>query len=153
MNHQKLSPILICSALLACSFSASNSVAGSTHYRWINERGIEVHSDRPPPAGIDYEVISAGTGLKRVVPGEEGAVPAEVTPSAGNDFTQVNTNEQNRDKKNPELCARAQKNLQSLTAGTRVKVRDSQGEERYLTDEELVIEKATAEAQIGVYCP
>ena len=145
--------LLACSALCLLACGANLGQADPPHYRWINERGTEVHSDRPPPPGIPYEVISSGTGLKRVVPGDEGAVPPEIEPRVGNEFTQVDENAAKKSKKNPELCERARTNLTALGSEIGVKIRDEKGEERFLTQEEIIVERAKAEAQAEVYCP
>jgi hypothetical protein len=137
-------------ALLATS--ATQSMADTNHYRWIDDRGNPVYSDRAPPKGVDYEVVTAGSGLKRVVEAEEGAVPPEVEPSVGNEFEQVDTAAVRRTKKNPELCERARQNLEALTSSEQVKVRNDQGEVRLLTPEEMEVQRQTAEAQISVYC-
>ena len=127
-------------------------VSGEDYYRWLDERGEPVHSDRPPPQGIDYEVISTGSGLKRVVSADEGAVPPETRPRVGNEFDPVDPRNQSRLKKNPELCDRAKNDLEALTSGAKVKVRNNQGEFRYLEQEEIQIEQARAREQISVYC-
>lgn len=137
-------------ALLATS--ATQSMADNNHYRWIDDRGNPVYSDRAPPKGVDYEVVAAGSGLKRVVDAEEGAVPPEVEPRVGNEFDQVDTMTAKRSKKNPELCERARKNLEALTSSDQVKVRNDQGEARLLTPEEMEVQRQTAKAQISVYC-
>ena len=145
----------IAGATLICltAVSAGLQAAGTIHYRWINERGYPVHSDRPPPKGVDYEVITTGSGLKRVVPAEEGAVPAEVSPRVGNEFTQVDEDEATRNKKNPELCQRAQANLEALTTKSQIIFRDDQGEERLLTPEEIAEQTTKAESMVELYCP
>jgi hypothetical protein len=102
---------------------------------------------------VDYEVITTGSGLKRVVTAEEGAVPPEVKPRVGNEFDQVDEDEAGRNKKNPELCARAKANLEALTTNSKVIMRNDQGEDRVLTAEEIVSEREKAEALISVYCP
>ena len=146
----KYSPVL---AIALLTYAASDfSVAGTPHYRWVDDRGSPVHSDRPPPKGVDYEVISPGSSLKRGVSAEEGAVPLETAPSAGNEFDQINTDEQGRLKKNPELCARARKDLEALTSDAKIKVRNKQGDFRYLNPQEIQIEQARAKEQITVYC-
>ena len=78
-------------AMVTTVFFTVGSLAGETYYRWFDDRGNPVHSDRPPEGGTDYEVISTKSKLKRVVSGDEGAVPAEITPSAGNQFEQANS--------------------------------------------------------------
>ncbi len=148
--HKRLTGVLLFCVVVV---SANLSSAGTTHYRWIDDRGQPVHSDRPPPKGVDYEVITTGSGLKRVVAADEGAVPPEVNPRVGNEFDQVDEDEATRNRKNPEMCARAQANLEALTTKTRIIMRDEQGEERMLSAEEIVAEREKAEALVSVYCP
>jgi hypothetical protein len=124
----------------------------NNHYRWLNDRGEPVYSDRPPPKDVDYEVISSASSVKRVVAAEEGAVPPEIQPRVGNQFDQVDSAEAARSKKNPELCQKARSNLESLNSAAKIKVRNNQGEVRYLNPEEMEVERHTARGQISVYC-
>ena len=131
----------------------SFSVSAETYYRWVNERGFPVHSDRPPPAGTDYEVISTGSKLKRQVQAEVGAVPPEVEPRVGNEFEPVTKGPANvSEKKNPELCKRAQENLQALNTRAVIRVRDEQGEFFFLDDEARAEQIEEAEAIIEKHC-
>ena len=127
--------------------------SAETYYRWLNDRGDPVLSDRPPPKGTDYEVVSTGTSLKRQVQAEEGAVPPEVTPRVGNEFEPVETAEPPAVmKKNPEYCKRAQANLASLNNFARITVTDYNGDIRFLDDEERAAQKAEAQAIIEQHC-
>ncbi len=153
MTAGKFKGFIAASAVIFWTVYSMASYSGTNHYRWLNERGDPVHSDRPPPGGIDYEVISTGSGLKRMVSGSEGAVPAEIKPRVGNNFTQVDADDANRSKKSSELCKRATLNMEALTGDTKVRVRDDQGDTRVLSDEEKIIEREKARAQISVYCP
>ncbi len=142
-------------ALAALLFTASQLVlAGNTVYRWLDDRGNPVHSDRPPPTGTPYEVISSGSNLKRVVKANEGAVPPEVKPRAGNEFKPVDTKaKEELYEKNPELCALAQTNLATLTSAARVRLRDENGELAFLTEEQKAEQVERAEQMIKVHCP
>ena len=146
----RIGQVLAASALLLAV--PTTAISGEDYYRWLDERGDPVHSDRPPPKGVDYEVISTGSGLKRIVSADEGAVPPETTPRVGNEFDPVNPRAESRMKKNPELCERAKNDLDALTSGAKVKVRNNQGEFRYLEQEEIQVEQARAREQISVYC-
>ncbi|PLW81718.1 DUF4124 domain-containing protein [Kineobactrum sediminis] len=128
--------------------------AADAYYRWLDDRGIPVHSDRPPAAGIDYEVISSQSGLKRVVPAEQGAVPKEVEPRVGNEFETVDSRSATKDTMNAEYCQRARENLDTLqiSKGGRIRVRNDQGELRYLDEEQVAGEKRIAEEAIKLYC-
>ena len=138
--------------LVLLATTGSQSAGDNNQYRWLDNRGDPVYSDRPPPKGIDYEVVSAGSSLKRVVSAEEGAVPPETEPRVGNEFNQVDGAAGTRTKKNSELCQRAKTNLEALSSSAKVKVRNEQGEVRYLNPEEMEIERQTAQAQVSVYC-
>ena len=139
-------------ALLFAAVAASVPAVAEVHYRWLNERGTPVHSDRPPPKGVDYEVVSTDSGLKRVVSGEEGAVPLEVKSRVGNEFESVDTEEDQRGQKNPELCQRARDNLDALENSDNLRMRNDEGEVRGLTPEDVETQSKLAQAQIGVYC-
>lgn len=135
----------------ASSIFSVNSYAGAVYYRWLDERGQSVHSDRPPPKGVDYEVVSTGAAsVVRPVDGESGAVPKEITPRVGNEFEAVNKKQEI--EKNPEYCARARENLSRLDTDARIRMRNDKGEVRYLDEEERAMEREKAIASIEAYC-
>jgi len=139
--------------VLAVGAPVPKTDAAETYYRWKDERGKLVVSDRPPTdPEIEYEVVSQRTSLVRRVPRGEGAVPAEVTPRPGNRFEQVDTDEAEVEK-NPEACARARTNLETLNTSARIRIRDPDtGEMRYLTEEEKLTQRERAEETIRVHC-
>jgi len=125
--------------------------AADAHYRWTDKWGNPVHSDRPPPKGIDYEVVASGTSLVRKVNSAVGVVPARIEPSIGNDFEQVETRP-DPVKKNPEICERARENLTTLNTYARIRIRDDQGEYRYIDEEEKEEQRNEARSLIAVHC-
>jgi len=143
---------LVAAALLLTLLAALPSAAGNTHYRWTDDRGNPVHSDRPPPEGTDYEVVTTGSSLVRKVSGDEGAVPPETMPRVGNEFDQIDMQAPKEVEKNPEYCERARKNLEALDNATRIRVRNDQGEMRILSDEEREAERIKAQDAIAVHC-
>jgi hypothetical protein len=152
MSVKRAIPTCVLMAMMGIvGVSSINAVAGTNHYRWTDERGYPVHSDRPPPKGVDYEVITTGSSLVRQVEAEEGAVPAEIVPRVGNDFEQVNTAKQETEK-NPEYCERARQNIQSLDTNARIRVRNEQGEYHWLSQEEKAAQRLQAEATITEHC-
>jgi len=128
-----------------------SAASGETFYRWKDERGNPVHSDRPPPKGIPYDVVSTDTSLIRRVQAEAGAVPKRVTPTPSNDFKPAETNTPMMEK-NPEYCARAQENLRLIDTSPRIKLRNDQGEVRFLDDEERAVERQKALDGIAAHC-
>ncbi len=139
-------------ALLAVLALVSlSSQAGSSYYRWQDARGNPVHSDRPPPVGTPYEVITTGSSLVRQVDADEGAVPATTEPTVGNDFEQVQAKPAPV-KKNPEQCQRARENLQTLNTKVRIQIRNDQGELRPLSEEDKEIQRKQAMETIAIHC-
>lgn len=138
--------------LVVVAASGVASAAQTNYYRWLDSSGNPIVSDRPPPAGTDYEVVSTQSTLKRSVEAEEGAVPLEVDPTTGNKFTPQDSAEAQRSKKNAELCAKARANLEALSGKATVTIRDSQGEMKELDPQEMQIQRTTTKAQIKAYC-
>ncbi len=135
---------------------APASYGDDTYYRWKDERGKMVVSDRPPTdSSVEYEVVSQGSSLVRRVQPGEGAVPAEVTPRPGNEFEQVDTKQEQLEAipKNPESCARAQANLETLNTSARIRIRDQEtGELRFISEEEKEVQREKARDTIRVHC-
>jgi hypothetical protein len=142
---------VIATATIIMALSSLSTSAGRDHYRWVDDRGNPVHSDRTPPEGVDYDVITTGSSLTRHVDAEEGAVPAKVEPTVGNDFEQIDSKPEEIEK-NPEYCKRAQDNLATLNAAPRIRVRNEKGEHRYLNDEEKETERIKAQEAINTHC-
>ncbi|WP_205743143.1 DUF4124 domain-containing protein [Halioglobus maricola] len=134
--------------LLAGSLAVS---AGQTYYRWKDDEGNSYHSDRPPPKGTEYEVVSTKSYDIRRVEGDEGAVPLDTSPEPGNEF-ETFPKEEVKPNKSPELCARAQQNLSTLQDGGRIRLRNDKGEFHYLSEEEKADQIARAKAVIEQNC-
>lgn len=126
--------------------------AAQSYYRWRDEQNNLVVSDRPPAdPDIPYEVVDQkSTKIRRVAPGT-GAVPAETTPRPGNEFEPVEQTEAIR--KNPESCARARANLETLNTAARIRIRDGEtGELRFLSEEEKELQRQKARDIMRVHC-
>ena len=101
---------------LGVSLSGPQGAAANEYYRWIDADGNPVHSDRPPPTGTPYEVISVKTSKVRQVREDEDRA---ATPSgtAADDEAQQRASAyrtQPAIEKDPERCAQAQENMTTL---------------------------------------
>lgn len=144
-------PLLLCLTL-----AAPLAEAAETYYRWRDDQGKLVVSDRPPvDKATEYEVVSQGSTFVRRVGAGEGAVPAEVKPRPGNEFDQVNVRNEQLEAivKNPESCARATDNLDTLNTSARIRIRDTDtGELRFLSEDEKEVQRQKARDIIRVHC-
>ncbi|MEZ5504247.1 MAG: DUF4124 domain-containing protein [Halioglobus sp.] len=144
---------IACAVVLTTSFltlSSSFSDAGQVVYRWKDAQGNQVNSDRPPPQGTDYEVISTNSSMVRPVDAEEGAVPMSET-QCGQQFQPVDSATP-KIEKNPEYCKRAKDNLAALDMNVRIQMRNEQGEIHYLTKEEREVQRQKALDTIKANC-
>lgn len=141
-------------ALLAALIFSSSLVAiaaGNTTFRWKDEQGNIVNSDRPPPSDIEYEVISTKSNMVRKVGANDGATPTKAEPGVDTEAKLVDSRRVVIEK-NPELCEQARNNLVQLHSDAKIQVRDANGEVRFLSGEERNIEKVKAQSSIEAYC-
>ncbi|MEP6389098.1 MAG: DUF4124 domain-containing protein [Halioglobus sp.] len=148
LSESLLRAMLLVTLLMTASVV---SIAQSIHYRWLDDRGNPVHSDRPPPKGTDYQVVETGSSIVRQVTGNTGAVPAETAPRVGNNFEPINTAPEQK-RPNPEYCKRARENLAAMNSGAQINIKDDQGETRVLTPDQVETERDKAKDLISAYC-
>ena len=130
----------------------TEALAGNTYYRWTDPDGNPVHSDRPPPTGTNYEVVSTGTSQVRKVSSSEGAVAPVSDTSKKDDFDGFEEAKAEAPAKNAEFCKSAKENLDTLESKARIRLKDDNGEYRYLTAEEKETQKKTARDLIKSHC-
>lgn len=135
--------------MLALAAGSLQSLAETAYYRWVDDRGNMILSDRPPTNGANYEVVSTGAGFDPTMPtGDEDEAVATADPQPG----QTSKAPQAISQKNPELCAVARNNLDALTSTDRVVMRDEQGQVKVLAPEEIKANIQTTRGQINAYC-
>jgi len=124
----------------------------NNHYRWLNEQGEAVYSDRPPPAGIDYEIVSSTSGFSRAVHASEGGPRDAAEDGIESARKQVTVSEEARREQLAEFCAKARANLEALQGDAQIVVRTPDGEQRTLSPREVEQQRETARAQVDSYC-
>jgi hypothetical protein len=149
LKHAFLTYAFVLAALL--TFATSFASASEKVYRWKDEAGNPVNSDRPPAEGIEYETISTSSSMVHAVDTKEGAPPAAVTPQAGAEGTPA-ASIPPKIEKNPEFCQRAKDNLTALDSNVRIQMRNEQGEVHYLTMEEREVQRKQAMDTIKIHC-
>lgn len=141
--------------LAGATLVAGTAYAEDGYYKWTDNSGRTHLGDRPPPAGTDYEFVATDTGIRR-------SIAADNNPGAGNSAApampkpepqkQTVAQQQITIEKNPEYCEQARANIDTLDSVARIRIRDDDGEMRFLTDEEKAIQRRKAEDMIAVHC-
>ncbi len=68
---------------IGLSIAGTTVQAADVYYRWLDDRGNPVHSDRPPPTGTPYEVVSSKTTQVRRVAEEADRTQSDAVEEAG----------------------------------------------------------------------
>lgn len=138
-------------ALAALPWLISDTTDAST-YRWVDQNGNPVLSDRPPEAGIPYTEVGIETGFRRYAkpvsaektestdnpaPGEKPATLAASTDVS--ESVRIEAVEPQ-----PALCDQARDNIFKLETFARMRVQDDSGEVRFMTDDERASQLSTA---------
>ena len=133
-------------------FLQGQPAAASPTYRWVDDNGNPVLSDRPPETGIPYTEVGVDSGFRRYpkpVATETadlgGQAPTNSTSTSlatnatGGQSTRVEVVEAQ-----PALCEQAKNNIFKLETFPRMRVQDDDGEVRFMSDEERATQLATA---------
>jgi hypothetical protein len=151
-RRRQLLPVAAFLAVFALALVAPPDASAQAYYRWINKEGNLQISDRPPPHGTEYEVVSPRNHTSRRVTAEQGVVLPTTESSTGDRFeTQVLKPIMSQER-NPELCRRARDNLFWLENRDRVRVRNEQGELVYLTPEQTEEQRQAALQVVDEHC-
>ena len=121
------------------------------NYRWINQQGEPVYSDRPPPAGVDVEVVKTQS-MPRNTAVEDESAALETDSGANTGSTAPGNPATNPGTTNAALCEQAKMNLLVLDGPDAVNVRNDQGNVVELSSSEREIARRTAQAKIDIYC-
>ncbi|MEE4108772.1 MAG: DUF4124 domain-containing protein [Halieaceae bacterium] len=132
--------------------------ADQTYYRWTDDSGNLVMSDRPPERpDIAYETIATqGSSLRRPRP---APAPAAAGSSSGSASAQQSSGaapgpapQVAAVERDPELCRQARENLEILEIKPRIRIYNDQGELEYLTPEQIEEEKRRTRLTIETHC-
>lgn len=133
------------------------SADASTTYRWVDDKGNPVLSDRPPPTGTPYTEIEIKTGLKQYAESttaapEPPSVTTELTTQQSTALTVADVNESVLPSASQRECAALDADIERLTNYPRIIVRDEVGEEHLLSPEERAIRLEEALAFAETFC-
>ena len=132
----------------------------SPTYRWVDDNGNPVLSDRPPKTGIPYTEVGVDTGFRRYPKpvASDNAEPGGQTPAGSASVstlassTGAEANPTQVVAADPALCEQAKDNIFKLETFPRMRVRDDDGEVRFMSDEERAQQLQTAQSVRDAHC-
>ncbi len=138
--------------LLLLFVSGLASAAGIQ--KWIDEDGVVHYGDTPPlrvqaePVSVTRPPSNPGKPLPRLnLDGDK----AKTTAQAGAGDTPEPTKFDPK-KDAQRICDRARNDLDIINRSTRVKLKQADGTERYMTDEEIKQRREKSQKLIEKYC-
>lgn len=130
-------------------FSCSSYAAGIQ--KWVDENGM-VHYGDSPPAKTKTESITVSRPPSN--PGKP--LPRFSTSTDAQKKNDDQATRQSHDKTtqevNKEVCERARKDLQVIDGNELIRLRQADGTERVLTDEEITQRRQQIDNDIKKYC-
>ena len=147
---------IVTSSILLLLLQGQPAGASPT-YRWVDDNGNPVLSDRPPPTGTPYTEIEIKTGLKRYAKSttaatEPPSVTTELTAQQSTALAVTDVNESVLPSASQDECAALETVIERLTNYPRIIVRDEVGEEHLLSPEERATRLGEALAFAETFC-
>ena len=146
-------PAFICTAIAPAMFLLllTAPVGANTTYRWADQNGNPVLSDRPPEAGVPYTEVGVDTGFRRyprrVAPetlAPDSAVTLDASTPTPIRSVSIAASASADAEPLPALCKQAQDNIFKLETYPRLRMRDETGEIRFIDAEERAEQLAIA---------
>lgn len=147
---------LFLAAIVLASVVFSAQSDAKEFYRWVDDDGIthytvDAPKDRPSTLirtqiGVSSSSSSDAIPASRVLPGDiEGSSAKAKAPEANKPEPQMTALD-------PQRCSIARSNIETLNNHPRIKVTESDGSIRYLSESELSEKRSEAEAAIRESC-
>lgn len=136
--------------------------AEAASYRWVDEKGVTIYSQTPPPQGVQASEIKPPppppqpTEKEEAAPAASGDKGPSKEDSGKEEKKGGKGKEAKEGKKTEELrqknCESAEKNLNTLTNTKFKTVRAPDGTTKTLDDETRETMRKEAETQVKEYC-
>lgn len=132
--------------IAVCGFLASAAMGEAEYYTWVDENGVTNYAQRNPQ-GYDAQFISSsrpfgfqrGSGRPQAQQPDSADTESTTSGESGSDIS-IEAERQAIAQQIVEVkrtnCEMGKRNLAQLEAFRRIRVRDENGEERLLSDEE-----------------
>ncbi|HSC76784.1 MAG TPA: DUF4124 domain-containing protein [Pseudomonadales bacterium] len=119
---------------LATALVAGN-VAATEYYKWVDDKGVTRYAEQPP-VGIKAEKVNTYSGgSSKYDPNAANAI-AEEERKEQEHKEQVGARAKQLEEEEKQKCAKIAEQRKVLTERGRVRMRDKDGNERVLTQEE-----------------
>lgn len=132
-------------ALAVCIMATPVFAAAQSVYKWTDEDGVTHFGDRQP-TGMQSESVSIRTGKRSdsnsSANPQERVQQMDAQEAENQERETMSAAEEAREKQRAANCETARNNLALIRTGSRIKAQGADGEERYLSPEEIEEKRA-----------
>ncbi len=134
--------------LIVLTFLVSTTLQAAVILKWVDADGNVNYGDAPPVT-VKSEPIRV-----QAAPSNPGKSLPRLSNSAGEDGETTTAGEQPPVPKDQAkiACDQAKEDLQVISRSTRIKLKSSDGSERYLTTEEIEQRQKQAQTDVDRFC-
>lgn len=147
--HQWFTCLLAAGLITAHTLPAQ---AATTLYKWTDEDGTIHYSERPPTGQTEFEKVSSNYAPETPAPSQDTQPDGEENDTTEPSAAAPTQPEAEDPAVVAERCAKARKNLEALTSFARIRVQESNGEFRFLNQDEINQRKMETQALIEDDC-
>ena len=166
MNRHTPARLLAAGALLTLSTLTLTQAQSQAPYLWLDEKGLKVYSDRPPPPSMPLKNVlrtprradgtpaqPAGQDDAAAVAPDTDAAKSKAAPSMAErnaDYLKRGKDQAERAQKNADAqqarlaqadnCERARSARQAIDSGVRISTQEKNGERGFMSDEQRAAE-------------
>lgn len=130
---------------VACAALVSLDAHAAKVYKWVDDQG-GVHLTAQPPTGREFQEIAVSTGHSAPPAANQETSPQEASTSGTEAAASSAT------KKDAKVCTAAKGNLEALSHGGQIRMKDQYGGERILSEEDISAQKKRAQDAIKLNC-
>lgn len=134
---------------LIALFSCTGALAAKV-YKWTDEKGI-THFSEHPPLNTKTTLVKPQISMGESESSSEAASSTATSSKASN--TAAAAAERAAALKDPQRCEDARRNLETLKTYTHIKIKEENGEYRYLTPDEQAQKAQEASKAAEESCP
>jgi flagellar motility protein MotE (MotC chaperone) len=139
-------PIII--AGIAIALAASNVMA-KEYFKWVDESGVTRYAEKPP-AGVQAEKVTTYAGSS--APYNPNAATTDDTKKEEEHKAEVENRAKQLEKEEKEKCDKVSEQHKVLTERGRVRMKDKDGNERVLTEQEQAAKVVELEKYMKDMC-
>lgn len=148
-----LRPAMTLTMLLSALILAAGAAQAADVYKYTDEKGNTLYTDKPATLPAQRMSVNTKTSTPPATPAATPSAPTKTAPTAGAAAaTPKPSDAPLTSKERADRCAKARDRFDIYATSHKLYEEKGGGERRYLTSEEIDAARASAKANMDVWC-